>query len=40
MPWAADVSRSTMARSPTPSRAAIRSQQDNPAKITVTVAQP
>jgi DNA-binding NarL/FixJ family response regulator len=29
-----------MPRSPPPSRAAIRSQHDNPAKITVTVAQP
>src|SRR5260370_28315719 len=29
-----------MPTSPPPSRAAIRSQQDNPAKITVTVAQP
>ena len=39
-PCTADVSRSTMPRSPAPSLAAIRSQQDNPAKSTVTVAQP
>ena len=39
-PWTADVSRSTRPRSPPPSRAAIKSQQDNPAKTTVTVARP